>query len=73
MNGNTKWILSLIALFIFIATAMGGYAIGEVDEVKRALASDYVMKDDFRCAVNRVDNGITRLNDKMDEMLLEIK
>ena len=34
MNGNTKWILSLIALFIFIATAMGGYAIGEVDEVK---------------------------------------
>jgi len=23
MNGNTKWILSLIALFIFIATGIG--------------------------------------------------
>jgi len=73
MNGNTKWILSLIALFIFIATGLGGYAVARVDMVETKLTSEYVQKKDYRSDYNRIDSGITRLNDKLDELLKELK
>jgi len=73
MNGNTKWILSLIALFIFIATGLGGYAVARIDVVETKLTSDYVQKKDYRADYDRINAGITRLNDKMDEMLKELK
>ena len=73
MNGNTKWILSLIALFIFIATGLGGYAVARVDVIQEKLTGDYLLKKDYRADVWRIENGITRLNDKMDEMLKELK
>ena len=73
MNGNTKWILSLIALFIFIATGLGGYAVARVDVIQEKLTEDYLLKKDYRADVWRIENGITRLNDKMDEMLKELK
>ena len=67
MNGNTKFILSLIALFILIATGLGGYAVARVDMVENKLTADYVQKKDYRRDILRVEAGITRLNDKMDE------
>jgi len=67
MNGNTKWIFSLIALFILIATGLGGYAVARVDMVENKLTADYVQKKDYRRDILRVEAGITRLNDKMDE------
>ena len=67
MNGNTKFILSLIALFILIATGLGGYAVARVDIVENKLTADYVQKKDYRRDILRVEAGITRLNDKMDE------
>ena len=67
MNGNTKFILSLIALFILIATGLGGYAVARVDMVENKLTADYVQKKDYRRDISRVEAGITRLNDKMDE------
>ena len=67
MNGNTKWIFSLIALFILIATGLGGYAVARVDMVENKLTADYVQKKDYRRDISRVEAGITRLNDKMDE------
>ena len=67
MNGNTKWIFSLIALFILIATGLGGYAVARVDMVENKLTADYVQKKDYRKDILRVEAGITRLNDKMDE------
>ena len=67
MNGNTKWIFSLIALFILIATGLGGYAVARVDMVENKLTADYVQKKDYRRDICRVEAGITRLNDKMDE------
>ena len=73
MNGNTKWILSLIALFIFIATGLGGYAVARVDMVETKLTSEYVQKKDYRSDYNRIDSGITRLNDKLDELIREMK
>ena len=73
MNGNTKWILSLIALFILIATGMGGYAVARIDIIQEKLTEDYLLKKDYRTDVWRIENGITRLNDKMDEMLKELK
>ena len=73
MNGNTKWILSLIALFILIATGIGGYAVARVDVIQEKLTEDYLLKKDYRADVWRIENGITRLNDKMDEMLKELK
>jgi len=73
MNGNTKWILSLIALFIFIATGLGGYAVARVDVVETKLTSEYVQKKDYRSDYNRIDSGITRLNDKLDELIREMK
>jgi uncharacterized membrane protein len=73
MNGNTKWILSLIALFIFIATGLGGYAVARVDVVEAKLTSEYVQKKDYRSDYNRIDSGITRLNDKLDELIREVK
>jgi len=73
MNGNTKWILSLIALFIFIATGLGGYAVARVDVCQKMVTKDYVQKANYRVDVYRVEAGILRLNDKMDEMLKELK
>ena len=67
MNGNTKWIFSLVALFILIATGLGGYAVARVDMVENKLTADYVQKKDYRRDILRVEAGITRLNDKMDE------
>ena len=67
MNGNTKWILSLIGLFILIAVSLGGYAVGQVDDVEKRLANDYVQKVDCHSNIYRIESGITRLNDKMDE------
>ena len=73
MNGNTKWIMSLVALFILIATGLGGYAVARVDVVETKLTSEYVQKKDYRSDYNRIDSGITRLNDKLDELIREVK
>jgi len=73
MNGNTKWIMSLVALFILIATGLGGYAVARVDVVETKLTSEYVQKKDYRSDYNRIDSGITRLNDKLDELIRELK
>ena len=73
MNGNTKWIMSLVALFILIATGLGGYAIARVDVVETKLTSDYVQKKDYRNDYNRINSGIIRLNDKLDRLILEME
>ena len=73
MNGNTKWIMSLVALFILIATGLGGYAVARVDVIQEKLTEDYLLKKDYRADVWRIEKGIIRLNDKMDEMLKELK
>ena len=67
MNGNTKLILSLIGLFILIATGLGGYAVARVDVCEDKMTREYVQKTDYLPDVCRVEAGITRLNDKMDE------
>ena len=73
MNGNTKWILSLIALFIFIATGLGGYAVARVDVVQERMTRDYVQKVDYRVNISRIEEGIKDLNKKMDKVILRTK
>ena len=73
MNGNTKWILSLIALFIFIATGLGGYAVARVDVVQERMTKDYVQKVDYRVNISRIEEGIKDLNKKMDKVILRTK
>ena len=69
MNGNTKFILSLIGLFILIATGLGGYAVARVDSCQEKMTIFYVQKVDYQSNINRIEQGIVRLNDKMDEII----
>ena len=71
MNGNTKWVLSLIGLFILIATGMGGYAVARVDAVQDNLRSDYVQKEDYRCDIADLKHSLEILNKKMDRVLVK--
>jgi len=73
MNGNTKWILSLIALFIFIATGLGGYAVARVDIVQERMTKDYVQMVNHRSDISRIESGIARLDVKMDKVLMGLR
>jgi len=69
MNGNTKWILSLVGLFILIATGLGGYAVARVDTVQESLRIDYVQKIDHASDMAEIRHSLERLNIKMDKIL----
>lgn len=68
MNGNTKWILSLIALFIMVATGLGGYAVARVDSVQDCLRTEYVQKGDYMGDMTDIKHSLERLNTKMDRL-----
>jgi len=69
MNGNTKWIMTLIGLFILIATAIGSYSIVRVDNIDNCLRTEYVQKADYKTDISELKQGITSLNQKMDNYL----
>ena len=69
MNGNTKWIMTLIGLFILIATGIGTYSIVRVDNVDKCLRTEYVQKADYKEDIQELKQGMTDLNHKMDTYL----
>lgn len=71
MNGNTKWIMTLIGLFILIATGIGTYSIVRVDNIDKCLRIDYVQKADYREDMQELKQGISTLNSKMDMYLVD--
>ena len=71
MNGNTKWIMTLIGLFILIATAIGSYSIVRVDNIDKCLRTEYVQKADYKEDIQELKQGISTLNRKMDTYLVD--
>lgn len=69
MDGNSKWILSLIGLFILIAASIGGYAIARVDIVQNTLRTEYVQKEGYRVDIADLKHSLETLNKKMDRVL----
>ena len=69
MNGNTRWIISLIGLFIMIATSLGAYSVARIDVMQDTLRTEYVQKVDYRCDVDDLKHALDALNKKMDRVL----
>jgi uncharacterized membrane protein len=69
MNGNTKWIMAIIGLFILIATGIGSYSIVRVDNIDSCLRTEYVQKADYKADIKEIKEGMKALNHKMDTYL----
>ncbi len=65
---------TLFNIVVLIAGSLGGWVLGRITKALdrfeidiRNLPKDYVLKDDFGTALNRVELSLQRIEDKLDD------
>jgi len=75
---DQKWIMWIIGLLLLASTSVSAYSITRIDNMQsnftasqKYLSENYVMKSDYRIDLNRLEESLKCVNEKLDRLLLK--
>ena len=73
---DQKWIMWIIGLLLLASTSVSAYSITRIDNMQsnfttsqKYLSENYVMKSDYRIDLNRLEESLKCVNEKLDRLL----
>ena len=75
---DQKWIMWIIGVLLLVSSSVSAYSVTRIDgmqdkfiQSQEYLHKNYVMKGDYRCDIDRLEEGMAIINNKLDRLLAE--